>query len=100
MKPTIRRSTARDAHVTTHGRTVAAAVDDEVVALGLARDGVLDRLVEALVAVRRAHGRAQIGSVLLAEAHIELARAGQAHAIARFAEIVRQRRDKTEAAAR
>src|SRR3546814_7167167 len=36
----LRRSAAGDAHVAGDGRLLAAAVDDEVVALGLAADGL------------------------------------------------------------
>ena len=77
-----------------------AAVDDEVVAFGLARDRVArsprSRRSSPSEARKR---RAQVGGVLLAEAHVERARAGHAHAVAALAEIVRQRRDEAEAAA-
>ena len=76
-----------------------AAVDDEIVALGLARDRLLDRAIEEFVALRRAQRRAQVGGILLAEAHVERAGAGHAHAVAGFAEIVRERRDEAEPAA-
>ena len=61
-----------------------AAVDDEIVALGLARDRLVDRGIEQVVAFRGAQRRAQVGGVLLAEAHIERAGAGDAHAVARL----------------
>ena len=80
-------------------RALVAAVDDEVVALRLARDRVVDRGIEQVVALRGAQRRAQVGGVLLAEAHVERAGAGEAHAVAGFAEIVRQRRDEAEPAA-
>ena len=47
----------------------------------------------------RAHHRAEVGVVVLAEAHVELAGAGQAHAVAAFAEVVGQGRDEADAAA-
>ena len=78
------------------GRPVVAAVDDEIVALGLARDRLADRRLERLVALRLAQRRAQIGGVLLAEAHIERAGAGQPDAVAALAEIMGQRRDEAE----
>ena len=89
-------SAAGHAHVARHGRAAVAAVDDEVVALGLARDRLGDRPVEQLVALGGAQRRAQVGGVLLAEAHIERAGAGQPHAVAAFAEIVGERRDEAQ----
>src|SRR5258707_671620 len=94
-----RRLAAGDAHVPRQCRPLVAPVDDEVVALGLARNGVLDGGVEQLIALRRAQRAAQIGGVLLPEAHVEGAGTGEAHPIAGFAEIVRQRRDEAEASA-
>ena len=44
-------SPAGDAHMPADARAVVAAIDDEVVALGLARDRLGDRLVEKLVAL-------------------------------------------------
>ena len=46
-----------------------AAVDDEIMPLGLARDGLVDRGMEQVVAFGGAQRRAQIGGVFLAEAH-------------------------------
>ena len=82
----------------TAGRAVRA-VDDEVVALRLARDRLVDRGLKQIVALGGAERRAQVGGVLLAEAHVERAGAGDAHAVAAFAEIVGQRRDEAEPAA-
>src|SRR6516165_8789268 len=76
-----------------------APVDDEIVALGLARDRFRDRGIEQIVAFGRAQRGAQIGGVFLAEAHIEGSRTGYSHPIAGFAEIVSQRRDEAEPAA-
>src|SRR5215207_9528748 len=84
-------STARHAHVAADRGAVAAAVDDEVMPLRLAGDGVRDGLFETFIALREAHGRSQVGRVLLAEAHVELARAGEAHAVAALAVVMRQR---------
>ena len=67
--------------------------------LGLPAIAPLDRLVQQSVVGARAQRRAQIGRVLLAEAHVERARAGEAHAVAALAEIVRERRDEAEPAA-
>ena len=47
----------------------------------------------------RAQHRAQVGVVLLAEAHVELAGAGQPHPVAALAEIVGERRDEADPAA-
>src|SRR5438552_10831054 len=60
-------------HVPRDRRTLVAAVDDEIVALGLARDRFLDRGLDQLVGFGGAQRRAQVGGVLLAEAHIERA---------------------------
>ena len=44
-----------------------AAVDDEVVALGLARDRLADRLAERLVGLAGPERRAQVGGIVLTE---------------------------------
>src|SRR5437899_12979109 len=80
------------AHVPRHGGALVAAVDHEVVALGLAGDRLVDCAVEQVVALRGAEHAAQVGRVFLAEAHEQRAGAGDAHAVAGFAEIVRPRR--------
>src|SRR5688572_33288415 len=83
-----------------HGRPAGAAVDDEVVSLGLSRDRLVDRPLQELVAFRRAERGAQIRRVLLAEAHVKRAGAGDAHAVAALAEIMGERRDEAYPAAR
>src|SRR5690606_37900435 len=88
--------TAGDAHVALEGGALVAAVDHEVVALGLARDALQDRGAQQLVALRGAQGGAQIRLVLLAQAHVHPAGAGHAHPVARFAEVVGERRDEAE----
>ena len=82
----------RDAHVTAQRRAGVAPVDDEVMTLGLAGNGIDDGSFEKLVALGGAHRCPQVSGVLLAEAHEELAGAGEAHPIAAFAEIVGHRR--------
>src|SRR5215831_230047 len=84
------------AHVAGQRRPLMASVDDEIVPLGLARDRFRNRRIEQIVAFGRAQRRAQIGGVLLTEAHVEGSRAGHPHPIAGFAEIVGQRRDEAE----
>src|SRR5262245_2207721 len=93
------RLTPGHAHVAGGGRPLMAAVDDEILALGLARDRFRNRRIEQSVALGRAQRGAQIGGVFLAEAHVEGSRAGHPHSIAGFAEIVGQRRDEAEPAA-
>src|SRR5919197_2814744 len=93
------RLSAGYAHVAGECRPLVAAVDDEIVALGLARDRLRDGCIEEIVAFRGAQRGAQIGGVFLTETHVERARASHPHAIAGFAEIVGERRDKTEPAA-
>src|SRR4051812_1846177 len=86
------------AHVAADRRPAVAPVDDEIMSLRLAGDGVLDRPVQKR-RVPFAQGRAEIGHVLLAEAHEELPGAGQPDPVAAFAEIMAQGRDEAEAAA-
>src|SRR3954464_15429428 len=81
-----KRSAPCHAHVTAQRRAGVAPVDDEVVALRLAGDGIDDRPFEKLVAFGGAHRCPQVGGVLLAEAHEELAGAGEAHPVAAFAQ--------------
>ena len=45
---------AGDTHVPRHGGLVVAPVDDEVVALGLAADGLVDGGVQKVIALRGA----------------------------------------------
>src|SRR3546814_18933117 len=81
------------------GGRVAPAVDDEVVALRLARDGGVDGGLERRVVLAGAQRRAEVGRVLLAEAHVERAGAGQPHPVAGLAEVMRERRDEADAPA-
>src|SRR5690625_3129312 len=64
--------------------------------LGLARDRLADRLFERLIIFGCTHHLAQIRIIILAEAHIKLPRAGQAHAIAALAKIMGERRDEAD----
>src|ERR1700724_122773 len=70
------RSPAGHAHMPGDGGPVMAAVDDEVVALGLAVDGFANRRFERLIAFGLTQRGAQIGRVLLAEAHVKGTGAG------------------------
>src|SRR6266851_2661341 len=87
------------AHVARQRRPLVTPVDDEIVPLGLARDGFLDRRMQQLVALGGAQRSAQIRGVLLPQAHVEGSRAGDPNPIAGFAEIVGERGDEAEAAA-
>src|ERR1043166_7523262 len=80
-------------------RTVVPAVDDEIVALRLQRDGAIDGCSEQAVIAGGAQRLAQIGGILVAETAVQRAGAGDAHAVAGFAEIVGHRRDEAELAA-
>ena len=51
------------------------------------------------VGIDARNGVAQIGAVLLAQAHVEHAGAGEAHAVAAFAEIMGEGRDQAQPAA-
>src|SRR5689334_20606557 len=90
-------SAAGHAHMAGDGRALVATIDDKVVAFRLAADGLVDRGKEEIVGFGSAQRLAQIGRVFLAETHIERAGAGHPHAIAGLAEIVRERRNESEA---
>src|SRR5580704_3871087 len=74
--------------------------DHEVVPLGLTHYARADRLHERPVGSGAAKRLTQIDRVLLAEAHVECARAGDAYPIAAFAEIVRERGNEPESSPR
>ena len=65
-EPCVGGSAAGYAHVAADRRARVAAIDDEVVALGLAPDCLVDRRDEGLVALAPPERRAQVGRVLLA----------------------------------
>src|SRR5262245_36425851 len=67
--------------------------------LWLTRNRLVDRRIQEFVALGRTQGLTQIRSVILTETHEERAGAGDTNAVTRFAEIVRQRCDKTETSA-
>ena len=93
-------STACHAHMTCDGGFRPPALDDEIMALGLARDRLRDRPSRRSSSRRRAQRGAQIGRVLLAKAHIKRSGARDPHAIAALAEIMRERRDEAQDALR
>src|SRR5690625_4052499 len=68
----------------------------EIMALGLPRDCLADRVLKRCIIVRGAHHLSQIRIIILPEAHIELSRAGQANAIAALAEIMGEWRDEAD----
>src|SRR3954468_2062537 len=78
---------------------VVAAVDDEVVAFGLEPDGAVDRFAQQFIADRGAQRLAQVGGVFVTEAGVQGAGAGDADAVAGFAEIMRHRSNEAERAA-
>jgi hypothetical protein len=51
------------------GSAFMPAINYEIMSLGLAGNGLVDRGVEKFVAFRRAQWRAQVGRILLTEAH-------------------------------
>src|SRR5690554_3355164 len=75
------------------------AVDDEIMALGLSANGLVNGSREQIVAFRLTQRCAQIGSIFLAEAHEQRSGAGDTHAVAAFAEIVGEGRDKAQSSA-
>src|SRR6202522_1772633 len=82
-----------------NARTVVTAVDDEIMPLRLHADGAVDRSCELRVVSGGAQRLAQIGSVVMSEARMQCSGAGDPHAIAGLAEIMRHRRDEAELAA-
>src|SRR6266516_2441560 len=82
-----RKLSPRHAHVPGQRRAAMAAIDDEIVPLGLARNGFVDGRVKRLVALGSPQRRAEIGRILLPEAHVERARAGDPDPVAGLAEI-------------
>src|SRR5262245_15709164 len=76
-----------------------ASIDDEVVTPWLARNRFHDCRIEQIVAFGCSKRGAQIGGVFLTETHVQSPCARYSHPIARFAEIVGQRRNEAEAAA-
>ena len=67
-------------------------------ALGFEVHGGIKHLIKRAW-VAGAQGRAQINVIFLTKAHVKRAGAGHAHAVATFAEIMGQRRDKAEPSA-
>src|SRR5262245_16718737 len=90
-------SAAGDAHVAGDGGLSRAPIDDEIVALGLARDRLIDGACEERIVPARSQWCAQVGGVILAQAHVERAGTREAHTVAALTEIVRHRRDEAEA---
>src|SRR6185312_13756964 len=64
-RPSAAGLAAGHVHVAGEGRALMAPVDDEIVALGLARDRLGDRGIEEIVAFGCAQRSAQIGGVFL-----------------------------------
>ena len=92
-------SAAGHAHMAADARAVVPAVDDEVVALRLQADGAVDRGSEQVVVGGGPQRFAQIGGILVAEAGMQRAGAGDPHPVAGLAEIMGHRRDEAELAA-
>src|SRR5438067_4215491 len=91
-----RLSASGHAHMARDGGLSFAAIDNKVVAFRLVQDGGIDRGIEEIVALGGAQRRAQIGSILLPEAHVKRAGAGEPHAVAGFAKVMCERCDETE----
>src|SRR5258705_12979873 len=77
-------------------RAVVPAVDDEVVALWLQADGAVDRGGEEVIVGGSPQWLAQIGGILMAEAGMQRAGAGDPHPIAGFAEVMGHRREEPD----
>src|SRR6202012_3778133 len=90
---------AGHAHMAADARAVVAAIDDEVMALGLEPNGAVDRGAQQFIVARGPQRLAQVGGVFLAEAGVQRAGAGNTHAVAGLAEIMRHWRDEAELAA-
>lgn len=74
----------------------AAALIDEIMALGLAPDRFINRVGDQRIVGRGPQRRPEISGVLLAEAHVKRAGAGDADTVAAFAEIMGERRDEAD----
>src|SRR5690606_14564620 len=85
-----------NAHVAGDGWPAVAA-DHEVVPLGLAGNGPTDRLDQGRVVRAGPQRRPQIGGLLVPQAGVRSARAGEADPVAGFAEAVAHRRDEPDA---
>src|ERR1700736_6059461 len=72
--------TTGHAHVTRQCGPSMPSVDDEIMTLRLASDGFLDGSMQELVPSRCAQRSAQVRRILLTQAHVERACAGDAHA--------------------
>ncbi len=94
--PEFDRLAACHAHMARQCGALVPAIDHEIMPFGLACDRLIDGGVETCVAFRSAQRTAQVGSIALAEAHIHRAGTRDAHAVARFAEIVGERRNKAQ----
>ena len=94
-----RSSAAGHAHMTADARPIVAAINNEIVALGLEADGAVDRCTQEIVIGRGAERLAQIGGIFLTEAGMKRARAGNADPVAGLAEVMGHWRDETESAA-
>src|SRR4051812_11280146 len=88
--------TAGHAHVALQGGAHVAAVDDKVMPLRFAPDGLVNGAVDKLIALGRTQRRPQVSGIFLAETHIQRAGAGDADTVAAFAEVVGHRRDEAE----
>src|SRR5262249_43256460 len=91
---------ARYAHVPGHRRAVVATIDDEIVALRLAADRLVNRLFQFGVGRARPQNAPQVGIIVLPEAHIQCPGAGQPDTVTALAEIVCHWRDEAAPAAR
>ena len=68
-----------------HGGSGAAAFDDEVMAFWFTSYRLIDGGLKCLIAFGGAERFAQIGCIILTQAHVQRARTGQPHTIAAFA---------------
>ena len=71
-----------------HGGAGAAAFNDEIVTFWFASYRFVYGDFQGLVAFGGAERGTQIGSVILAQAHVKRARTGEPHAVTAFAEIM------------
>src|SRR5690625_7037611 len=72
------------------------AVNDEIMPLRLATDGLTDGLHQHLVPLAGTQRRTKVGRVLLSQAHEESTGASQPHPVAAFAEIMGKRGDEAD----
>src|SRR5262249_27789717 len=75
------------------------SIDHKIMAFGLATDRLIDSGIQKVVAFGSAQRPPQVGSVILAQAHVESPGASDPNAVAGFTEVMCQRRNEANTSA-